>query len=66
MWLAAPQLFTGRMVHASVDLGPGPGRGRTVIDRWGRARLAANARYLETLDPAGFFDVLIRRLASLP
>ena len=66
MWLAAPQLFTGRAVHASVDLGPGPGRGRTVIDRWGRAKLPPNARYLETLDPAGFFEVLIRRIASLP
>jgi purine nucleosidase len=66
MWLVAPQLFTGRAVHASVDLGPGPGRGRTVIDRWGRSRLPHNARFLETLDPAGFFDVLIRRVASLP
>ena len=66
MWLVAPELFTGREAHASVDLGPGPGRGRTVIDRWGRARRPANARFLETLDPAGFFDVLIRRIATLP
>ena len=66
MWLVAPHLFTGRALHASVDLGPGPGRGRTVIDRWGRGRQTPNARYLETLDPAGFFDLLIRRLVSLP
>jgi purine nucleosidase len=66
MWLVAPGLFTGRDVHASVDLGPGPGRGRTVIDRWGRARLPHNARFLETLDPTGFFDVLIPALARLP
>jgi inosine-uridine nucleoside N-ribohydrolase len=66
MWLVAPHLFTGRAVHAAVDLGPGPGRGRTVIDRWGRSRQAPNARFLETLDPAGFFDVLIPRLAILP
>jgi purine nucleosidase len=66
MWLVAPHLFTGREVYASVDLGPGPGRGRTVIDRWGRARQPTNARFLETLDPAGFFDILIDRIARLP
>jgi purine nucleosidase len=66
MWLVAPHLFTERSVHACVDLGPGPGRGRTVIDRWGRSRLAPNARLLETLDPEGFFEVLIERLARLP
>jgi purine nucleosidase len=66
MWLVAPDLFAGRPVHASVDLGPGPGRGRTVIDRWGRSRQPHNATFLETLEPVGFFDVLIRRVASLP
>lgn len=66
MWLVAPDLFAGRKVHASVDLGPGPGRGRTVIDRWGRSGQPHNATFLETLDPVGFFDVLIRRVANLP
>jgi inosine-uridine nucleoside N-ribohydrolase len=66
MWLVAPHLFTSRAAHAEVDLAPGPGRGRTVIDRWGRSRKPANVRFLETLDPAGFFDVLIPRLATLP
>ena len=65
MWLAAPQLFTSRAVHAEVELA-GLGRGRTVIDRWGRSRKPTNARYLETLDPAGFFDILVRRVAGLP
>ncbi len=66
MWLVSPGLFTSRDVHASVDLGPGPGRGRTVIDRWGRTAATPNARFLETLDPQKFFDVLIGRVASLP
>lgn len=57
-WLIAPQLFTTRDVHVAVDLGPGPSRGRTVIDRWGRLRQPANARLLETLDADGFFALL--------
>ncbi len=64
-WLVAPELFTHREVHASVDLGPGPGRGRTVIDRWGRLPFAPNARLLETVDAPGFFQLLTNRLASL-
>ena len=65
MWLAAPHLFTGRDVRATVDLGSGAGRGRTIIDRWGRDGRPVNARFLETLDPDGFFDLLIARLAAL-
>jgi inosine-uridine nucleoside N-ribohydrolase len=49
-----------------MDLGPGPGRGRTLIDRWGRTGDPVNATVLETLDADGFFDLLGRRLASLP
>jgi purine nucleosidase len=63
-WLVRPELFTARSVAVSVDLGPGPCRGRTVIDRWGRG--AANATVLETLDADGFFALLGERLASLP
>jgi len=65
-WLVAPYLFTHRDVYAGVDLGPGPSRGRTIIDRWDRLRQAPNARLLETLDADGFFRLLIQRLASLP
>jgi len=53
-------------VHAGVDLGPGPGRGRTVIDRWGRLPQPVNAHLLETLDGDGFFNLLGERIASLP
>ena len=66
MWLVAPHLFTARPVHAAVDLGPGPGRGRTVIDRWERVAGPRNAQVLETVDAAGFFALLAERLATLP
>jgi len=65
-WLVAPHLFTCRPAFAEVDLGPGPCRGRTVIDRWGRIGSAPNVRLLETLDAERFFPFLIERLAGLP
>jgi inosine-uridine nucleoside N-ribohydrolase len=65
-WVVAPHLFTSRAVHASVDLGPGPCRGRTVIDRWGRLDQPRNARLLERLDADGFFRLLAERLPRLP
>ncbi len=65
MWLVAPHLFTDRLAFAQMDLAPGPSRGRTVIDRWGRTKRPANVRLLETLDAEGFFDLLIARLVQL-
>lgn len=64
-WLIKPELFTSRDCAASVDLGPGPGRGRTVIERWRRSSAPANVTLLETLDAAGFFSLLGERLALL-
>jgi inosine-uridine nucleoside N-ribohydrolase len=64
-WLIRPDLFTTRDCAAVVDLGPGPSRGRTVIDRWGRTRAPANVTLLETLDADGFFALLGERLSSL-
>lgn len=65
-WLLAPALFGTRQVYAEMDCGPGPGRGRTVIDRWDRLRRAANLNLLETLDSSGFFDLLADRITGLP
>jgi len=65
-WLVAPGLFTHRKAFATVDLGEGPGRGRTVIDRWGRLPTPPNVRLLDTLDADGFFALLEARLPSLP
>jgi inosine-uridine nucleoside N-ribohydrolase len=65
-WLIRPDLFTGRRCSVQMDLGPGPGRGRTVIDRGGRTGDTPNAVVLETLDADGFFTLLGQRLALLP
>ena len=53
-------------LRRAVDLGPGPSRGRTVIDRWGRTGAPPNVTLLETLDADGFFPLLGERLARLP
>ena len=64
-WLIRPELFTSRGCSVRMDLGPGPSRGRTLIDRWNRTGEALNAVVLETLDAPGFFDLLGRRLSLL-
>jgi purine nucleosidase len=65
-WLIRPSLFSGRSCAVTMDLGPGPDRGRTVIDRWGRTQATPNALVLETCDADGFFSLLGERLARLP
>jgi inosine-uridine nucleoside N-ribohydrolase len=65
-WLLRPSLFTTRECSVRVDLGPGIGRGRTVIDRWDRTGDPHNAVVMETLDADGFFTLLGERLARLP
>ncbi len=65
-WLIAPALFTTRACAATVALGPGPSRGRTVIDRWQRSGNPANVTVLERLDTERFFSLLGERLSCLP
>jgi purine nucleosidase len=65
-WLLQPELFTAREVFVEIDLGPGPGRGRTSVDRWQRTGRTTNVTLLETLDADGFFALLGDRLSRLP
>jgi purine nucleosidase len=65
-WLIRPDLFTIRRCSARMDLGPGPSRGRTLIDRWNRTGDALNAAVLETVDADALFELLGERIARLP
>ena len=65
-WLVRPDLFVTQPAAVTMDLGPGPCRGRTVIDRWGRSDQPPNAAVLETIDAAGFFALLTERFNCLP
>jgi len=65
-WMLAPALFTARAASVEVDCGPGPARGRTHADRWGRGGAGPRVTLPETLDAEGFFALLGERLARLP
>ena len=65
-WLVRPSLFATRAASVVMDLGPGPSRGRTVIDRWGKSGAAPHAIVLETIDADGFFALLTERFNCLP
>jgi purine nucleosidase len=65
-WLIRPDLFTTRACSVRMDLGPGPSRGRTLIDRWDRTSDPMNALLLESVDADGLFNFLGQRLALLP
>lgn len=65
-WLIRPDLFTTRPCFVEMDLGPGPSRGRTLIDRWHRLGRPHNAVVLETVDADGFFSLLTERFSRLP
>jgi len=65
-WLLAPGLFRARPAAVRVDLGAGPGRGRTHVDRWGRTGTPPNVTLPEAVDADGFFALLGERLARLP
>ena len=65
-WLARPDLFTTKPCSVRVDLGPGIGRGRTVIDRWNRTGDPVNALVMETVDADALFTLLSDRISLLP
>ncbi|HEY1930675.1 MAG TPA: nucleoside hydrolase [Acetobacteraceae bacterium] len=65
-YLLRPEWFSTRPCSVRMDLGPGPSRGRTVIDRWDRTGAPHNATVLETIDADDFFALLGERLARLP
>lgn len=65
-WAIDPGLFGAKPAHCEMELAPGPSRGRTVIDRWGRLGRAPNHTLMETLDAARFFALLEERIARLP
>jgi purine nucleosidase len=65
-WLLRPALFSGRRINVQVETGSPLALGMTVADWFGVSGRAANATWLNQADAAGFFDLLLERLARLP
>ncbi|MCI0753309.1 nucleoside hydrolase [Teichococcus vastitatis] len=65
-WLLRPGLFSGRRINVQVETGSPLALGMTVADWFGVSGRAANATWLNQADAAGFFDLLLERLARLP
>jgi inosine-uridine nucleoside N-ribohydrolase len=61
-----PRLLTIEHLHVEVDTGPGPSRGRTLVDRWRRTGREPNAHVALDVDAPAFLDLLTRRIGALP
>ena len=60
-----PGLLRTEALHVEIDLGPGPCRGRTVVDRWRRTGSPATAHVALDVDAPAFLDLLCGRIAGL-
>lgn len=65
-WLLKPDLFQGKLVNVSVECESELTLGSTVVDWWHVTKRAPNATYVRHVNAAGFFDLLIERIARLP
>ena len=64
--LLQPGLFDGREVNVEIETASPLTLGMTVADWWGVTGRKPNARLMNTVDAAGFFDLLTERLGRLP
>ncbi len=65
-WLLKPGLYEGRRINVAVECASALTLGMTVADYWRVTQRPANALFLRDVDHAGFFDLLVERLARLP
>ena len=65
-WLLHPELFASRDVNVSVECESELTMGMTVIDWWRVTDRKANATVCRGINADGFFDLLEKRLATLP
>lgn len=64
-YLLRPDLFKGRHINVMIETESELTMGATVADWWGVSGRPANALFMREIDTAGFFDLLINRLARL-
>ncbi len=65
-YLIQPGLFQGKACNVRIETGSDMTMGMTVVDWWGTTKLPKTATVVNSLDSAGFFDLLLERLRRLP
>jgi inosine-uridine nucleoside N-ribohydrolase len=65
-YLLRPSLFQGRDVNVAIETQSPLTIGMTVVDWWGVSGRKANARFMNTADADGFYQLLTEKLARLP
>ncbi len=58
-WLLAPELFAGKLCNISVETASELTMGHTAIDVWEVTGKPPNATWIDTVDAAGVFDLLV-------
>jgi purine nucleosidase len=62
-WLLKPELFKGKTCNVEIETESPLTMGHTAVDFWGVSGRAKNANWLYAINPEGFFELLIERLA---
>lgn len=65
-YLLKPELYRGRHINVEIECASPLTRGMTVADWWRVTDRTPNATFLRDVDAAGFYDLLLARLARLP
>ena len=65
-YLLRPALYQGREVNVEIETHSPLTMGMTVVDWWAVTGRKANVRFMNAVDPGGFYALLTEKLAHLP
>ena len=65
-YLLEPDIFSGKQINVEIETNSELTLGMTVADWWGVTEKKANTLFIGDVDPDKFFDLLTKRIASLP
>jgi purine nucleosidase len=65
-YLLRPELYSGRKVNVEIETASPLTLGMTVADWWRVTDRPPNAQFMNDVDADGFYDLLTKRIATLP
>ncbi|MFM7450386.1 MAG: nucleoside hydrolase [Leptolyngbyaceae cyanobacterium] len=65
-YLLQPELITSYAAHVVMEIASELTMGRLVVDVWNVTQAPPNAKVVHTIDPDGFFQLLLQGLSRLP